>query len=118
MFVLHTVILHVQTFSCLLSHNYSEMSTFENIYFYIAPATLEQTNANKDNMISILRSGNGVYKSVVDKDVTHIICDQDDFLSAQQEVDESMFCSFVTPKWVFISNALHYNLPVVGISPC
>ena len=94
------------------------MSTFENICFYIAPATLEQTNANKDNMISILRSGNGVYKSVVDKDVTHIICDKDDFLSAQQEVDDSMFCSFVTPKWVFISNALHYNLPVVGISPC
>ena len=93
------------------------MSIFENISFYIAPATSEQTNANKDNMVSILRHGNGVYKSVIDKDVTHIICNQDDFPSAQQKVDDSMFCSFVTPKWVFISNALHYNLPVVCISP-
>ena len=92
------------------------MSAFDNIYFYIAPTTSQQTAANQDKMISILRGGNGVYKSVLDQDVTHVICDAEDYDKVQRSVDDSVFCSFVTPKWVFISNSLHYRLPVVGFS--
>lgn len=97
-------------------HCFSEMSAFDNIYFYIAPATSQQTAANQDKMISILRGGNGVYKSVLDQNVTHVICDAEDYDRVQRSVDDSVFCSFVTPKWVFISNSLHYRLPVVGFS--
>ena len=45
--------------------------------------------------------------------VTHIICNSSDFAVAKKSVSDSAFCCFVTPKWVFISQSLHYSLPVV-----
>lgn len=90
------------------------IGVFDSVIFYIAPPTSRRIGDNSEKMASMLRTGNAVYKSIIDDDVTHIICDALDFGVTQKSVSDSVFCSFVTPKWVFISNSLHYSLPVVG----
>ena len=89
------------------------IGVFDNVCFYIIPATGRRLKENKDKMISILRTGAASYKSVIDDDITNIICNSSDFAVAKKSVSDSAFCCFVTPKWVFISQSLHYSLPVV-----
>lgn len=89
------------------------IGVFENVSFYIIPATARRLQANNDKMISLLRTGAASSKSYLDDDVTHVICDNTDYSIAKKSVNDSAFCCFVTPKWVFISQSLHYCLPVV-----
>ncbi|KNB42549.1 hypothetical protein JH06_3800 [Blastocystis sp. subtype 4] len=90
------------------------IGVFDSVIFYIAPPTARRIGDNSEKMASMLRTGNAVYKSIIDDDVTHVICDSSDFGVTRKLVSDSVFCSFVTPKWVFISNSLHYSLPVVS----
>ena len=92
------------------------IGVFDSVIFYIAPPTARRIGDNSEKMASMLRTGNAVYKSIIDDDVTHVICDSSDFGVTRKLVSDSVFCSFVTPKWVFISNSLHYSLPVVSLS--
>lgn len=92
------------------------IGVFDNVCFYIIPATARRLQDNNDKMVSILRTGAATNKPLVDDDVTHIICNNTDFAVAKKSVNDSAFCCFVTPKWVFISQSLHYCLPVVGYS--
>ena len=89
------------------------IGVFDGVIFYIVPSTARRLGPDKDTLISLLETGNAVHKTALDNDVTHVICDPCDFDEKQHSVSDSAFCSFVTPKWVFISNTLHYSLPVV-----
>ena len=91
----------------------SMIGVFDNVCFYVIPATARRLQDNNDKMISILRTGAATAKPFVDDDVTHIICNNTEFSVAKKSVNDSAFCYFVTPKWVFISQLLHYSLPVV-----
>ena len=90
------------------------LGVFDGVLFYVHQETARRLRENYERMISMLRSGAAIHKSIIDDDVTHVICNSVDFNIARKSVDDSVFCSFVTPKWVFISHSLRYRLPVVG----
>lgn len=92
------------------------IGVFDGVIFYIVPSTARRLGPDKNKLITLLETGNAVQKPAIDNDVTHVICDSCDYDEVQQSVSDTAFCSFVTPKWVFISNTLHYSLPVVCLS--
>ena len=92
------------------------IGVFDNVCFYVIPATARRLQDNNDKMVSLLRTGAATLKPFVDDDVTHVICNNTEFSVARKSVNDSAFCYFVTPKWVFISQLLHYSLPVVSFN--
>lgn len=92
----------------------SPIGVFDGVHFFVIPMTATRLKENNEKMISLLKTGAATALSKIDDDVTHVICNSADFSIAQKSVSDSAFCSFVTPKWVFISYSLHYCLPVVG----
>ena len=92
----------------------SPIGVFDGVHFFIIPATATRLKENNEKMISLLKTGAAVALPKIDDDVTHVICNSTDFFFFFKSVSDSAFCSFVTPKWVFISYSLHYCLPVVG----
>lgn len=89
------------------------IGVFDNVHFYVIPSTGRRLQENNERMISFLKNGAAIHKPMVDDDVTHVICDNSDFRIAKKSVNDSAFCCYVTPKWVFISQLLKYCLPVV-----
>lgn len=94
---------------------YNMIGVFDNVCFYVIPATARRLKDNNDKMVSILRTGAATHKPFIDDDLTHVICENTEYSVARKTISDSAFCCFVTPKWVFISQLLHYSLPVVFI---
>lgn len=88
---------------------------FSGVKFYIIPSTASRLKENNQRMISILRTGMALQETTINDNVTHVICNSSDFVLAQKTTSDSVFCCYVTPKWVFISQSLRYCLPVVCI---
>lgn len=88
---------------------------FSGVKFYIIPSAASRLKENNQRMISILRTGMALQETTINDNVTHVICNSSDFVLAQKTTSDSVFCCYVTPKWVFISQSLRYCLPVVCI---
>lgn len=86
---------------------------FEGVLFYIAPNASSSLEPNGESVVSILTSGNGKETKRITNDTTHIICNQLDFSRLRELVSDDAFCYYVIPKWVLISQSLHYRLPTV-----
>ena len=91
----------------------SMIEPFSGVKFYIIPSTASRLKENNAKMVSILRIGMALQETTINDNVTHVICNPSDFALAQKTTSDSVFCCYVTPKWVFISQSLHYCLPVV-----
>ena len=87
---------------------------FKGIFYYTSPNTSHQLLEHYKTMISLLNSGKGTEMKAITKDTTHIICDTTEYGSIREQFAPDGFCCCVIPKWVFISQSLHYCLPTVG----
>lgn len=90
-----------------------ESDVFEGVLFYITPNASSSLESNGESVVSILNSGNGKETKRITNNTTHIICDQTDFPRLHELVSDDAFCYYVIPKWVLISQSLHYRLPTV-----
>ena len=89
-------------------------SVFEGVNFAILPDTYQHMGENGEMMRSMLNSGGGKECPIDNCELTHVICSSADYPSNCRIVPDSAFCEFVIPKWVFISQSLHYPLSFVS----
>lgn len=90
---------------------------FKGIFYYVSPSTSLQLLENNETMISLLNSEKGTEMQEITKDTTHIICNATDYDGIRRWFDSDGFYCCVIPKWVFISQSLHYRLPTVNLFP-
>lgn len=86
---------------------------FDGVRFYIEPDSDQVSEESRNQMLSLLSRGSGKQIKQFGNDVTHVICTNKDFEKIKKTIRDSSFCCFVTPKWVFISQTVHYGVPCV-----
>ncbi|KAK8826007.1 hypothetical protein WA556_003738, partial [Blastocystis sp. ATCC 50177/Nand II] len=85
-------------------------SVFEGVNFAILPDTYQHMGEDGEKMLSLLNSGGGKECPIDSCELTHVICFSADYHPNSKRVSDSAFCEFVIPKWVLISQSLHYPL--------
>ena len=88
-------------------------SVFEGVNFAILPDTYQHMGEDGERMLSMLNSGGGKECPIDSCELTHVICFSADYHPNSKRVSVSAFCEFVIPKWVLISQSLHYPLSFV-----
>ena len=86
---------------------------FKGVLFYLSPNTASSLEENRESVIRILMNGHGKETKQITNNTSHIICDQVDYSNLRDLVSDDAFCYYVIPKWVLISQSLHYRLPTV-----
>ena len=86
---------------------------FEGVNYHVLPETYRRMGDNGKNLVSLLKSEAGKECALDDSNLTVVICDSVDYRSNSTKPCESAFCTFVIPKWVFISHSMHYSLSLV-----
>lgn len=97
------------SYNCMSSKN----RLFSGVYFAVSPETAARLSATNAKMVQLLKSGGAEERDIESSELTHIICNTVDHDVIQTVLANAAFCRTVIPKWVFISQSMHYQLPLV-----
>ena len=89
---------------------------FSGVYFAVSDETAARLSTTNTKMVQLLKSGGAEERNLESADLTHIICNTVDHSTIQRVLTNAAFCRTVIPKWVFISQSMHYQLPIVGVT--
>ena len=89
---------------------------FSGVYFAVSGKTAARLCTTNTKMVQLLKSGGAEERDIDSSELTHIICNTVDHDAIQTALANAAFCRTVIPKWVFISQSIHYQLPLVVIT--